>query len=145
MVAQIKGVEKPKESPADMLFRLYRKGLEEGVTILTESADERKFATSGTMPGIVYAVSEQGCSCAGYTAFKRCKHFAMFLQEAGLRPPTEAEIAAAAAEFARLADLQKRNQIKSTGDWRGYLTAKRAYEHAMSFVGVAGMQPSPAA
>lgn len=145
MVAQIKAVEKPKESLAETLYRLYRKGLEEGVTILTEGDSEKKFATSGTMPSIIYAVSETGCSCQGFRSFGRCKHYAMLLEHVGNRPPTEAEIEAARAEYDREMSLFNRNKIKSTADWRYFHNVKRTYERVMKFAPVAGATTTLAA
>lgn len=135
-VKEVKAVEKPKESLADMLYRLYRKGLEEGVTILTEGDSEKKFATSGTMPSIIYAVSELGCSCQGFRSFGRCKHYAMLLEHVGKRPPAESEFADIRAEWIRERSLFTRNLVKSTADWRHFQTVKRTYERAVELAGV---------
>lgn len=141
-IASKRRAAKSQESPADMLYRLYRKGLEEGVTILTDGDTEKKYATSGTMPSIIYAVSETGCSCQGYKSFARCKHYAMLLEHVGKRPPTEAEIEAARAEYDREMSLFNRNKIKSTADWRYFHNVKRTYERVMSFGAAAAAQPT---
>jgi len=122
-------VEQAPESIADRLFRLYVKALEEGVQILTDGDTEVKYATSGTMVGLIYRVSEEaGCSCQGFRSFGRCKHFAMLLQVSGKRPPTDAELAEAESELERLRGLRDRNQLKSTQDWRRLQNASLRYE-----------------
>jgi hypothetical protein len=121
-------IQKQPESIADKLFRLYTKALEEGVQILTDGDTETKFATSGTMPGLIYCVSDNGCSCQGFASFRRCKHYALYLQVVGKRPPTDAELIEAEAELDRLRGLRDRNQLKSTADWRNLQRASRTVE-----------------
>ncbi len=58
MVAQ----RKPQESTADKLYRLLQKGKAEGVEILMDGDTEHCYATSGAIPGIIYAVTETSCS-----------------------------------------------------------------------------------
>lgn len=132
MVAQVK----PVESQADMLFRLLQKARAEGVEILTEGDSETKFATSGTCPGIVYAVSELGCSCQGFRSFGRCKHYSAYLEHLGQRPPTAAEVDAIRAEWIRMKSLFDRHHVKSTADWRDYQSTKRAYERAVDLADI---------
>jgi hypothetical protein len=67
------------ETHAETMARLLKKAQEEGIALLMESDSEEHFATSGTMPGIVYRVSKQGCSCQGFRSFGRCKHYALFM------------------------------------------------------------------
>src|SRR5687768_13952762 len=61
------------------MARLLKKAQAESVELLMEGDTEETFATSGTMPGIVYRVSAAGCSCQGYRSFRRCKHYALYM------------------------------------------------------------------
>jgi len=138
-------IVKPKETHADVMARLLKKAQDEGVELLMESDSEEWFASSGTMPGVIYRVSEHGCSCRGYVAFNRCKHLSIYLERQGKRPPTAAEIESARVEWDRLQSLLRRNQLKSTGDWRTFQRAKATHERMRTLVARAGFEPQTAA
>lgn len=119
---------KPVESIADKLFRLLQKARDNQIQLFMESESERWFCTSSTMPGVVHAVGETGCSCAGWQTWRRCQHWALWLDKNGKRPPTDAELIAAEAELDRLRYLRDNNQLKSTADWRNLQNASHRVE-----------------
>ena len=111
---------KPKETHVDVMARLLKKAQDEGVELLMESDSEEWFSTSGTMPGVIYRVSEHGCSCRGYVAFNRCKHFALYL-DTHHRPLDPVALTARRAE--RVNDW--RSNVKAHADrWLSSLIAK---------------------
>jgi len=112
---------KPKETHADVMARLLKKAQDEGVELLRESDSEEWFATSGTMPGVIYRVSEHGCSCRGYVAFNRCKHFALYL-DTHHRPLDPVALTARRAE--RVSDWHANNEAHARR-WLSSLVAKQ--------------------
>jgi len=141
----VKQAAKPQEPYAEALYRLLQKAREERVQLLMDGETERWYATSATMEHVIYAVSETGCTCQGFKSFNRCKHYALFLERFGLRPPTAAELAAAEQEWQRVQSLLSRHQIKSTGDWRHVQTVKSTYERICRIVPQSAFEPAPAA
>lgn len=59
----------------------------EGSQVFIESATEETFVTSGIMPGVLYRVTRDACSCQGHTSFGRCKHRALLLAWLRENPP----------------------------------------------------------
>jgi len=141
----VKQAAKPQEPYAEALYRLLKKAREQGVQLLMDGETERWYATSGTIENVIYAVSETGCTCQGFASFGRCKHFALYLEQFGKRPPTAAELDAAAAEWRRVQSLLSRHQIKSTADWRHVQTVKSTYERNCRIVPQSAFEPAPAA
>jgi len=117
----VQSVEKPKETHANVMARLLKKAQDEGVELLMESDSEEWFATSGTMPGVIYRVSEHGCSCRGYVAFNRCKHFALYL-DTHHRPLDPVALAQRRAE--RVCDWHANNEAHARR-WLSSLIAKQ--------------------
>lgn len=115
--------EKPTLSLADRLFKSLQKAREEDLKLFMEGESEKWFATSATIEGVIYAVSDHGCSCRGFSAYRCCKHWALYLEQQGKRPGTAAEFAAAYAERDRLTTLRSENKLKSTADWRNFHNA----------------------
>ena len=138
-------VEKRTETHADVMARLLKKAQDEGVELLIDHNAGQWYATSATMEHVIYAVSETGCTCQGFTSYGRCKHHACYLEQFGKRPPTEAELAAAAAEWERMQSLLSRHQLKSTGDWRHFQTVKATYTRMLTLVARSGYEPQTAA
>jgi len=136
MVAQ----SKPIESPEQMLLRLARKGRAEGCELYMESTTEEVFVTSGTMPGILYRVDRDTCTCKGHEVFGRCKHRAVYLFAIGaivepeLDPAANAELLTARAELAHIESLSNRNMLKSTADFRNLDNARQRVDELSALI-----------
>ena len=141
----MKQATKPAEPYADAVARLLQKAKDERIQLFMDGETEDWFATSATMDGVIYRVSEVRCSCQGFRSFNRCKHFSLFLEQFGKRPPTEAEIEAARVEWERMQSLLSRHQLKSTGDWRHFQTVKATYTRMLTLVARSGYEPQTAA
>jgi len=103
--------------------RLLAKARGEGIELLMESDSEHWFATSSTMNGVIYRVSERGCSCRGYAAFNRCKHFALYM-DTHHRPVDPVAMAQRRAE--RVQDWHHHNEAHA----RRWLTSLIAKQNA---------------
>lgn len=132
-------VEKPKLTRADRLFAGLQRAREQGCVLYMEGTSEAWFCTSGTVDGIVYAVSERGCSCMGFARFGSCKHFALLLDRKGLRPPTVAELEDALNVAADYEERARGGFLKTTADWRSQLTARHRAERLLSLAAAEGM------
>lgn len=112
------------ETHAEAIQRLAAKAVISGVKLLMESHSEQIFATSSRMDGIIYAVGPGGCSCAGFQAYRRCQHFALWAVTMG--EPDNDPDGETAAEVARLESLAARGQIKTTADYHRLHAARSA-------------------
>lgn len=133
---------RPIESREDRIFRHLQRAKAEGVTILTEAVTGETFATSSTMDGAIYRVSETGCSCQGFTSHGCCKHFAAILDHIGKRPATDAEIAAAAVECDRYQELFRAGRLKTTAD---FMLQHRANDTYRRLIATRATTPNAAA
>ena len=76
--------ERVSRQHVETLRRLASKAEQSGSRILRVANTERHVASSATHP-VVYEVSvEGGCSCRGYTVWRRCGHHSLLLAELGL-------------------------------------------------------------
>ena len=112
------------ETPAQAIQRLAEKAVINGIRLVMEHATEAIFATSATMPDVVYAVGPGGCTCQGYRSFQRCQHFALWAVTMG--EPDNDPDGAAVAEVARLEALHARGRLKTTADFKALSAARAA-------------------
>src|SRR5687767_4463553 len=101
---RLSDVSRPKagETRAEAIQRLAAKAVINGVRLVMESESEAIFATSASMPTIIYAVGAHGCTCQGFNSFGRCQHHSLYLVESGDMPTDpEPESPAAGSEAAR--------------------------------------------
>jgi hypothetical protein len=99
--APVRIVRLRRETP-EQWNRALQRAIAEALDVLTEPQSGRTFVESGTTPGIVYEVTEHGCSCKAGQNGVPCKHRACLLAQLGILPlDTEPESASASAPTVR--------------------------------------------
>ena len=79
-------IRRPVETPAEKLRRLVALARAEGVELLRESTTGEVFATSATVAGEIYRLTDRTCTCPGFERWGRCKHHSLLLAELGQLP-----------------------------------------------------------
>ena len=78
-------VRRRRETPEQWYWALER-ALAEALDLLTEPRSGRTFVESGTTPGVLYEVTQRGCSCKAGESGLPCKHRACLLAQLGVLP-----------------------------------------------------------